>query len=124
MKMIVNTVRMVDYDQLREFMAGDNDSLKENLAIGLFNPKDMEKLKLTEKSNVKLSSKFGQIIVNVKQKEDVPNGIIIMPVSIWSNQITGVENGELIFKNIEVNAESTQEPILNFEDIISSIKGT
>ncbi|MFX1571551.1 MAG: molybdopterin dinucleotide binding domain-containing protein [Promethearchaeota archaeon] len=124
MKMIVNTVRMVDYDQLREFMAGDNDSLKENLAIGLFNPRDMEKLKLTEKSNVKLSSKFGQITVNVRQKEDVPNGIIIMPVSIWSNQITGVENGELIFKNIEVNVELTQEPILSFEDIISSIKVT
>ncbi len=121
--MLVNTVRMVDYDQLKEFTIGDNNSLKENLAIGIFNPEDMKKLKLTEKSRAKLSSKFGNVIVNVKQDKDVPKGLIIMPVSIWANQITGVENEELIFKNIEVNVVSTQEPVLSFEDIIISIKG-
>jgi len=121
--MIVNTVRMVDYDQLREFSIGDNNSLKENLAIGIFNPEDIKKLKLTEKSRAKLVSKFGNVIVNVKQGKDVPKGIIIMPVSIWSNQITGVENGELIFKNIEVDVVSTPAPVLRIEEIISSIKG-
>ena len=114
---------MVDYDQLKEFTIGDNNSLKENLAIGIFNPEDMKKLKLTEKSRAKLSSKFGNVIVNVKQDKDVPKGLIIMPVSIWANQITGVENEELIFKNIEVTVVSTQEPVLSFEDIIISIKG-
>jgi len=121
--MLVNTVRMVDYDQLREFTIGDNNSLKENLAIGIFNPEDMKKLKLTEKSRVKLNSKFGNVIVNVKQGKDVPKGLIIMPVSIWSNQITGVEDGKLIFKNIDVNVVITKEPVSSFEDIISSIKG-
>ena len=120
--MLVNTVRMVDYDQLREFAIGDNNSLKENLAIGIFNPEDMKKLKITEKSKVKLSSKFGNVIVNVKQGKDIPIGIILMPVSLWSNQITGVENGELIYKNIKVDVVSTQESLANLEDILSSIK--
>ncbi|MFX1313431.1 MAG: molybdopterin dinucleotide binding domain-containing protein [Promethearchaeota archaeon] len=120
--MLVNTVRMVDYDQLREYSTGDNKSLKENLAIGIFNPDDMKKLKLTNKSKAELTSKYGKVIIQVKEGEDVPEGMIIMPVSIWSNQITGVENNELVFKNIEVEVELTEESIASFEDIINSIK--
>ena len=123
MEMLLNTVRKVDNDQLREYTSGDNNSLQEKLAIGIFNPEDMENLIIKENSRVKMSSKFGSVIVNVKQDKNVPKGTIIMPVSIWSNQITGVENKELVFKNIEAKVESTQEPVLSFEDILNSIKG-
>jgi len=122
MEMIVNTVRMVDYDQLREHSFGDERSLKENLAIGMLNPEDFNKLNLTTSLNLKLENDYGQVIIKVKQEKDVPIGTILMPVSIWSNQITGIINKQLIFKNFKVNAESTRDNVLDIKGLLSVIK--
>jgi formylmethanofuran dehydrogenase subunit D len=122
MEMIVNTVRMVDYDQLRERSFGDDNSLKENLAIGILNPEDFEKLNLTPNLNLKLANEHGQVIVKVKQEKDIPLGTILMPVSIWANQITGIINKQLIFKNFKVNAEITRDNVLDIKGLLMLLK--
>ena len=122
MELILNTIRMVDYDQAREYALGDENSLKEKLALGLVNPEDYKKLNLTSSLNLELSNKYGRVIIKAKQYENVPPGIIILPVSIWANQITGYENGELIFKNIKVNVSVSNESIKGVHEIINSIK--
>ena len=122
MELILNTIRMVDYDQAREYALGDENSLKEKLALGLVNPEDYKKLNLTSSLNIELSNKYGRVIIKAKQDENVPPGIILLPVSIWVNQITGYENGELIFKNIKVNVSVSSEPIKGVHEIINSIK--
>ena len=122
MKMILNTVRMVDYDQAREHVFGDEQTLKEKLAIGLINPKDFEKLGLVPSLRIKISNKYGEIIIEQTQDEKVPEGTILMPISIWANRLTGVIENDVIFKNIEVNVEPTRDPVLNFKEIISAIK--
>ena len=45
-----------------------------------------------------------------------------MPVSIWSNQLTHVDNDEITYKNIAVNVEATRDPITTFKDLLNSIK--
>ncbi len=122
LELVVNTVRMVDYDQLREYSVGNNETLKENLALGIVNPEDFKKLNLSPSLNLKVTSKFGEVVIKVKQDKDIPQGTIIMPVSIWANQITGIENDELIFKNIKVNVEATRDSVLKFESLLKSIK--
>ncbi len=122
MEMIVNTVRMVDYDQLREHSFGDDNSLKENLAFGKLNPEDYKKLNLTPSLNLKLLNTHGQVIIKVKQEEDIPLGTILMPVSIWANQITGIINKQLIFKNLKVNAEATKDNVLDLKGLLNIIK--
>jgi len=122
MEMIVNTVRMVDYDQLREHSFGDDNSLKENLAIGIVNPEDFIKLNLTPSLNLKLVNDHGQVIVKVKQEKDIPLGTILMPVSIWTNQITGIINKQLIYKNLNVNAEATRDNVLDIKGLLNVIK--
>ncbi len=122
MKMILNTVRMVDYDQAREHIFGDEQTLKEKLAIGLINPKDFEKLGLVPSLRIKISNKYGEIIIEQTQDEKVPEGTILMPISIWANRLTGVIGNDVIFKNIEVNVESTRDPVLNFREMISALK--
>ena len=122
MELILNTIRMVDYDQAREYALGDENSLKEKLALGLVNPEDYKKLNLTSSLNIELSNKYGRVIIKTKQDENVPPGSILLPVSIWANQITGYENGELIFKNIKVNVSVSNEPIKGVHEIINSIK--
>jgi formylmethanofuran dehydrogenase subunit D len=121
MEMIVNTVRMVDYDQVREYSFGDDNSLKERLAIGILNPEDFNKLNLTSNLNLKLSNENGEVIVKVKQDDNIPLGTIIMPVSIWANQLTGINNDILILKNLKTNAEATRETVLNIKDLLKAL---
>ncbi|MFW9948175.1 MAG: molybdopterin dinucleotide binding domain-containing protein [Candidatus Odinarchaeota archaeon] len=122
MNFILNTVRRMENDQSREFSLGDRKSLLEKLAIALINPKDLDKLNPSSKPNLKISSNFGIIIVKGVADEDVPEGTVLMPISIWSNQITGVENSELIYKNLEVDVEVTDEQVNNLNSIINKIK--
>jgi formylmethanofuran dehydrogenase subunit D len=122
MEMLLNTVRKVDYDQLKEHALGDENSLKEKLAICIINPTDFKKLNLTPSLNLKLSNMDGEVIVKVKQDEDVPSGTLIMPVSIWASQLTGVYDETLVFKNIEINAEASQERILSISELLESLK--
>ncbi len=123
MKMIVNTVRMVDYDQVREYAFGDNNSLKEKLAIGLINQEDFSKLKINSRLNIKLSNNYGNVVIKPIQDNNTPIGTIIMPVSIWANQITGIENNELIYKNLGVSVETTSDLVLEMQALLSLIKG-
>ena len=122
MKMIVNTVRMVDNDQSKEFSFGDDISLKENLAIGLLNPVDSKKLEAIPNMNLQLSNEYGKVIIKIEENENVPLGTILMPVSIWANQITGIMEEQLIFKNIKVQAEITKDNVLDIKDLLSIIK--
>lgn len=122
MEMILNTVRMVDYDQVREYAHGDNHSLKDNLAIGILNPEDFNRLNLTPNLNLKLTNENGEVIIKVKQDENIPIGTIVMPVSIWANQITGINNDTLIFKNLKTKAKATEENVLVVKDLLKAIK--
>lgn len=122
MQMILNTVRMVDHDQAREHTVGDEQSLMDNLAIALINPEDFKKLNLTPSLNILISSKHGNVKLKTKQDKDVPQNTILIPVSIWANQLTGTEGNEVIYKNISVEVEPTRDPILSFKALISLIK--
>ncbi len=123
MEMILNTIRKIDNDQAKEFAFGDNQSLEEKLAFAFLNPKDYTSLNLTKEKHLKISNSIGSIVVKVIEDENVPEKSILLPVSIWANQITIVENGELHFKNIKVTIEVTNDPISKYSDIIKQIKG-
>lgn len=122
MEMLLNTMRMVDHDQAREHALGDEKSLGQNLPIAMLNPKDFEQLNLTPSLHIKIANKNGEIIVGIEKDENVPQNTILMPVSIWANQLTSFESNELIYKNIIVNVEATRDPITSFDQIINSIK--
>lgn len=122
MELILNTVRLIENDQAKEFAIGDKESYKEKLAISFLNPLDLKKINPNNKPNLKISSKYGEVIIKGIGDEDVTQGIILMPNSIWANQITGIENSELKYKNILVTLEPTAEPITNLSTIMQKIK--
>ena len=122
MEIILNTVRMVDYDQVREYAFGDDNSLKENLAICIINPEDFNKLNLTPSLNLKLSNDNGEVIIKVKQDEKIPPGTIVMPVSIWANQLIGINNESIVYKNLKTNAEATRENVLDIRNLLEPLK--
>jgi len=122
MGFILNTVRRMENDQSKEFSLGNKKTLVEKLAIAFINPKDLDKLNPSSRPNLKISSDFGIIIVKGLADENVPEGTILMPISIWSNQITGIENSELKYKNLEVNVEVTEEKVKDLNSLINIIK--
>ena len=122
MNMIINTVRKIDHDQAKEHAYGDDKTLKENVALALINPENLKELNSKSNSNVKISSQFGSIILRVQDDENVPKGMVYIPVSIWANQLTGIDNDQLIFKNIKANVEPCNEPVLDFKELILKIK--
>ena len=117
----LNSIRRIDNDQVREHAFGNEQSLEEKLAICFVNPKDFEKLNLVSSLHLKISNKEKQVIVKVEKDDDVPEGMVLMPVSIWSNRLSVVQNNELLYKNIVVNMEATREPITKFKDIIQEL---
>ena len=123
MDLILNTVRKIDYDQTKEFAFGDTQSLEEQLAVAFLNPKNAHDLKLTKDAHVKITSEANSVIVKVFEDESTPNGSILMPVSIWANQLTKVQETEIFYKNIKVNVEISDNPITKYEDLINKIRG-
>jgi formylmethanofuran dehydrogenase subunit D len=124
MEVILNTCRKIDNDQVKEFIFGDDASLRDKLAVSYLNPLDLKKLGLSTNSNLKISSKKSSIVVKCFEDPKVPEGMILLPVSIWSNQLTEVAGEEIQYKNIIVHIEPTNDSILNFNDILKRIKGT
>jgi formylmethanofuran dehydrogenase subunit D len=118
---VLNSIRRIDNDQVKEHTFGTEQSLEEKLAICFINPKDFEKLNLVSSLHLKISNKEKHVIVKVEKDDDVPDGTVLMPVSIWSNRLSVVQKNELLYKNIVVNMEATREPIMKFKEIIQEL---
>ena len=118
MEFILNSMRKIDNDQVKEHAFGTEDTLEENLAICFINPKDFEKLNLVSSLHLRISNKEKYVIVKVDTDDNIPEGMVVMPVSIWSNQLSVIQNNEILYKNIAVDMEATREPITNFQEIM------
>ena len=122
MDFILNTTRRLDNDQAREFAFGDETTLKEKLAVAFLNPIDLGKLKIEPKSNVRIFNDIGSIIVKCEDDEKIHQGMVLMPVSIWANQLSSILNKDINYKNIKVQIEPTGEKILKYNEIIQELK--
>lgn len=121
MKFTLNTVRKIDNDQTKEHAFGTEQSLEENLAICFINPKDFDKLNLVPSLHLKIANDKKEIIVKVKKDDNIHEGSISMPVSIWSNQLTEVQSNEILYKNICVDVEATRDLLTNFKEIMKRL---
>ena len=122
MDFILNTARKLENDQAREFAFGDETTLTEKLAIAFLNPNDLSDLKIKPKSNIKIFNDMGSIIVKCERDEKIPRGMVLMPVSIWANQLTFIINEDVNYKNIKVQIEATEKKVLKYNEIVQKLK--
>ncbi|MFX1288738.1 MAG: molybdopterin dinucleotide binding domain-containing protein [Promethearchaeota archaeon] len=115
------SVRKIDNDQALEHAFGTAKSLENNLAVCFINSKDFEKLNLVPSLHLKISNKEKEVIVRIEKDENIPNGTVLMPVSIWSNQLSLVQNDELLYKNINVDVEATRDPVTKYEELMQKL---
>jgi formylmethanofuran dehydrogenase subunit D len=122
MELKLNTVRLFDHDEAREFTFADIEEMEEQLAIAFINPEDFEEMYLVPSLKLHISNENGEVVVKFEQDENVPKGTILMPVSIWSNQLTGVEGGDIQAKHIDIEVEGSRDPPTKLKELIERIK--
>lgn len=122
MELSLNTVRLFDYDEAREFLFTEIEKMEENLAIAFINPEDFEEMYLVPSLKLHISNENGEVNVRFEQDEKVPRGTILMPVGIWANQLTGVKNGEIQTKHVKVEVEGSRDPPTKLMELIERIK--
>jgi formylmethanofuran dehydrogenase subunit D len=122
MELKLNPVRMIDFDEAKEFALGDIDNIEDKMAIAFINPKDFEEMYLTPSLKLHISNENGEVTVKFEQDVNVPAGTILMPVSIWTNQLTRVKDDELLNKNILVEVEASRDQPTKLTEILKKIK--
>ncbi|GAG83542.1 unnamed protein product [marine sediment metagenome] len=113
MDFLLNTIRKIDNDQVKEHSFGNEQSLEENLAISFINPKDFDKLNLVASLHLKISNKQRNVVVKFEKDDNVPEKTITMPVSIWSNQLTEILNDELLMIPTVFASASSHDALIN-----------
>jgi formylmethanofuran dehydrogenase subunit D len=95
----------------------------ESSAVCFFDKSDMIKLGIKSNTNVKVTSKFGSVIVKAQKYPwgSMP-GIVFIPCGTWANAICGDETysmGMPLFKGFPVEVEvAPNETVLTLDELL------
>jgi formylmethanofuran dehydrogenase subunit D len=95
----------------------------DSCAVCFFDKSDMIKLGIKNGSIVKVTSKYGSVIVKAQRYPWGTNpGMVFIPCGSWANAITGDETfsmGMPLFKGFPVEVESApNEPVLTLDELL------
>jgi formylmethanofuran dehydrogenase subunit D len=95
----------------------------DSCAVCFFDKSDMLKLGIKNGSIVKVSSKYGSVIVKAQKYPWGTNpGMVFIPCGSWANCVTGDETfsmGMPLFKGFPVEVEpAPNEPVLTLDELL------
>lgn len=95
----------------------------DSCAVCFFDKSDMIKLGIKNGSKVKVTSKYGSVIVKAQKYQwGVNPGMVFIPCGSWANAITGDETfsmGMPLFKGFPVEVEAApNEPIMTLDELL------
>ncbi|UCH31030.1 MAG: molybdopterin dinucleotide-binding protein [Candidatus Bathyarchaeota archaeon] len=103
-----------------------SDIYLESVAICDMDPNDMKKLGIRENSNIKITTKHGEIIVKATESKRAPHSqIVYMPYGLWANILVNSAThgtGMPSFKGIK--AEIQPAPTEKISNIPQLLKQT
>ncbi len=125
MKVILNTGRTVWQGQAIE-SGKDLQMYVDAAAICYMDKSMMEDLGIKAGNNIKVVSEFGDVVVKVVDTvETLPEGMIYVPMGPWANRVirpTTDCTATPSFKNIPVEIEPTEEPVLDMPTLMKVYK--
>jgi formylmethanofuran dehydrogenase subunit D len=90
------------------------------------NPNDAVHFGLKDGAPVSLSTVQGEIILNWRAQEGLPQGLVFVPYGIWANQILGCDTrctGTPQFKGVKARISSAEEKhVPNLSEIVAALK--
>jgi formylmethanofuran dehydrogenase subunit D len=122
LKVTLITGRTIDQGVGKERGKGSKEYF-ENASICFIDIADMKKIGVKGGTNVRVTSKFGSVIVkSVKQPRGANPGMIFMPCGSWANIVCGDDTysmGMPLFKGFPVELEpAPNEPVLKLEELM------
>jgi formylmethanofuran dehydrogenase subunit D len=95
----------------------------ESASVCYMDPEDMKKLRIKEKTNVLVSTKYGSVVVKALKSKRIPHpGAIFIPYGPWANAIIDPEThgiGMPSLKGIPAEVEPAPEkPVLSLEELL------
>jgi len=119
---VLITGRTIDQGVGKEMGKGSKEYF-DSSAVCFIDQADLNKLGIKSRTNVKVTSKYGQVVVKALKNPYGSNpGMIFIPCGTWANAICGDETfgmGMPLFKGFMVDLEpAPKEPILTLNELL------
>lgn len=127
MKLTLITGRTIDQGVGKEKGKSSKEYF-ETAAVCFVDEADMIKLGIRSRTNVKVTSRFGSVIIRALNYPRGSNpGIIFIPCGLWANAVCGDDTytmGMPLFKGFTVEVEpAANEPILTLNELLKEEYG-
>jgi formylmethanofuran dehydrogenase subunit D len=121
------TGRTIDQGVGKEMGKGSKEYF-DSAAVCFLDALDIKKLGLKGKANVRVTSKYGSVIVRaLKNPYGSAPGIVFIPCGLWANAICGDETysmGMPLFKGFPVEVEpALNEQVLSLNELLKEEYG-
>ena len=127
LRVILITGRTIDQGVGKEMGKGSKEYF-DSSAICVIDEADLKKLGIKSRTNVKVTSKYGSVIVKAEKNPYGSNpGLVFIPCGLWANAICGDETfgmGMPLFKGFQVEVEpAPKQPILTLDELLKEEYG-
>ena len=127
LRAILITGRTIDQGVGKEMGKGSKEYF-DSSALCFIDEADMKKLGIKSRTNVKVTSKYGSVIVKVVKNPYGSNpGLVFIPCGLWANAICGDETfgmGMPLFKGFQVEVEpAPNQVILTLDELLKEEYG-
>ena len=127
LRAILITGRTIDQGVGKEMGKGSKEYF-DSSSICVIDEADLKKLGIKSRSNVKVTSKYGSVIVKAEKNPYGSNpGLVFIPCGLWANAICGDETfgmGMPLFKGFMVEVEpAPKEPVLTLDELLKEEYG-
>jgi len=99
-----------------------SEEYMKSVAICQMNPEDMKKLQIREGENVKVTTRFGSVVVKAQKSRSIRSPrVIFIPYGPWASHISPPDTGGTgmpILKGIPATVEVTTEKVLDPLDLL------
>jgi formylmethanofuran dehydrogenase subunit D len=124
---VVDHGRAIDQGVGKEMGKGSKEYF-DSAALCFIDESDMKKLGVKSRANVKVTSKYGSVIVKAAKNPYGSNpGLVFIPCGLWANAVCGDETfgmGMPLFKGFQVEVEpAPNQAILTLDELLKEEYG-
>src|SRR5208337_2667218 len=127
LRAILITGRTIDQGVGKEMGKGSQEYF-DSSSVCFIDAEDMKKLGIKSRSNVKVTSKYGSVIVKAAKNPYGANpGLVFIPCGLWANAICGDETfgmGMPLYKGFAVEVEpAPNQVVLTLDELLKEEYG-
>jgi formylmethanofuran dehydrogenase subunit D len=104
-----------------------SEEYMENVAVCEMNAEDMKKLGIKDNSNVKVTTKFGSVVLKAKKSKRIKtSSMTFIPYGPWANQVLASNTdgtGMPSLKGVKATVEPSDSKVLSIHELLFNVQG-